>query len=97
MTKINRITVQESEEKHWERVQRFLQEVGLVCDYLHWRVVCKRCGEQPAPSPLFAMTADADGELSDGLIIKQLEVISQQARAGFVEGEGFPVFGSLEN
>lgn len=88
--------VPESEDSHWAQVQRFLQEVGLVVDYLHWRVICKRCGEQPLPSPLFAMTADADGELTDKLVVKQLEDIARQARAGFIAGDGFPVFGPLD-
>lgn len=80
---------------HWRRIQAFLQEVGIVNDYLHWRVLCKRYGEQPG-SPLFAMVADTDGELTDEVIIEKLEAIARQARAGFVAGEGFPLFGSLE-
>lgn len=26
----------------WLRIQAFLQEAGIVLDYLHWRVLCKR-------------------------------------------------------
>lgn len=85
----------EAGERHWERVQRFLQEVGLVVDYLHARVVCKRNGEPEKLSPLYAQVADADGELTDELIVEQLNAIARQAAAGFVAGDGFPVFGPL--
>lgn len=85
----------ESDDMHWMRVQRVLQEVGLVVDYLHTRVVCKRNCESTTLSPHFAQVADADGELTDVLIVKQLEAIARQAKAGFVSGEGFPVFGPL--
>ena len=78
----------------WRRIQTFIQEAGLVLDYLHWRVLCKRNGDQPAPA-LFLMTADGDGELTEEMIITQLEAIARQARAGFVDGQGFPVFASL--
>ena len=78
----------------WRRIQAFIQEAGIVLDYLHWRVLCKRYGEQPA-SALFLMTADDDGELTEEMIVEQLEAIAQQARAGFVDGPGFPVFASL--
>ena len=81
-------------EARWRRIQAFIQEAGLVLDYLHWRVLCKRYGEQPA-SALFLMTADEDGELTEEMIVEQLEAIAQQARAGFVDGPGFPVFASL--
>ena len=80
----------------WRRIQAFIQEVGIVLDYLHWRVLCKRYGEQPA-SALFLMTADDDGELTEEMIVKQLEAIARQARAGFVDGPGFPVFASLNS
>jgi len=85
----------EGTDSRWRRIQAFLQEVGVVNNYLHWRVLCKRYGEQPG-SPLFRMTADLEGELSEELIVKQLEAIARQARAGFVPGEGFPLFGSFE-
>ena len=78
----------------WRRIQAFIQEAGIVLDYLHWRVLCKRYGEQPA-SALFLMTADDDGELTEEMIVEQLEAIARQARAGFVVGPGFPVFASL--
>ena len=78
----------------WRRIQAFIQEAGLVLDYLHWRVLCKLCGDQPA-SALFLMTADSDGELTEEMIVAQLEAIARQARAGFVDGPGFPVFASL--
>ena len=81
-------------DERWRRIQAFIQEAGLVLDYLHWRVLCKRCGDQPAPA-LFLMTADGDGELTEEMIIAQLEAIARQARAGFVDGPGFPVFASL--
>ena len=92
-----RLALAKAEDNHWIHVQRFLQEVGLVVDYLHTRVVCKRNCEPTKLSPLFAQAADADGELTDALIVSQLEAIARQARAGFVAGEGFPVFGPLEN
>ena len=41
------------------------------------------------------MTADNDGELTEEMIVAQLEAIARQARAGFVDGSGFPVFASL--
>ena len=91
----NKKKMTESEDKHWELVRRFLQEVGLVADYLHDRVVCKRNGEPEKLSPLFAQVADADGELTDELIVEQLNAIARQAAAGFVAGDGFPVFGPL--
>lgn len=78
----------------WRRIKAFIQEAGLVLDYLHWRVLCKCSGDQPA-SALFLMTADNDGELTEEMIVAQLEAIARQARAGFVDGPGFPVFASL--
>lgn len=78
----------------WRRIQAFIQEAGIVLDYLHWRVLCKRYGEQPA-SALFLMTADDDGELTEEMIVEQLEAIARQARAGFVDGPEFSVFASL--
>ena len=87
-------TTSEACDVRWRRIQAFIQEAGLVLDYLHWRVLCKRCGDQPAPA-LFLMTADGDGELTEEMIVAQLEAIARQARAGFVDGPGFPVFASL--
>ena len=80
--------------KRWRRIQAFIQEVGVVNDYLHWRVLCKRHGAQPA-LPLFKMTAESEGELTEESIIELYEAIARQARAGFVEGSGFPVFAPL--
>ncbi len=90
------------EEQRWERIQAFIQEVGMVSDYLHWRVLCKLSeisGGQPpeAESPVFGMTADSEGELTEEAIIRQFEAIARQAHAGFVDGPDFPVFGSLEH
>ena len=34
-------------------------------------------------------------ELTEKMVIAQLEAIARQARAGFVDGPGFPVFASL--
>lgn len=76
----------------WRRIQAFIQEAGIVLDYLYWRVLCKRYGEQPAPA-LFLMTAD--GGLTEEMVVEQLEAIARQARVGFVDGPGFPVFASL--
>ena len=84
----------ETSNARWRRIQAFIQEAGLVLDYLHWRVLCKRNGDQPAPA-LFLMTADGGGEFTEEMIITQLEAIARQARAGFVDGQGFPVFASL--
>lgn len=78
----------------WRRIQAFIQEAGIVLDYLHWRILCKRYGEQPALA-LFLMTADDDGELTEEMVVEQLEAIARQARAGFVDGPGFPVFALL--
>ena len=78
----------------WRRIQAFIQEAGIVIDYLHWRVLCKCSGVQPA-SALFLMTADGDGELNEEMVIARLEAIARQAWAGFVDGPGFPVFASL--
>ncbi len=87
-------TTSEACDVRWRRIQAFIQEAGLVLYYLHWRVLCKRCGDQPAPA-LFLMTADGDGELTEEMIVAQFEAIARQARAGFVDGPGFPVFASL--
>ena len=43
------------------------------------------------------LQADADGELTDKMIVEQLEAIARQARAGFIEGDGFPVFVPMED
>ncbi len=83
-----------ADDKRWRRIQAFVQEAGIVLDYLHWRVRCKCSGAQPA-SALFLMTADGDCELTEEMIVAQLEAIARQARAGFVDGPGFPVFASL--
>lgn len=88
------VATTETCDARWRRIQAFIQEAGLVLDYLHWRVLCKCCGDQPAPT-LFLMTADSDGELNEEMIVAQLEAIARQSRAGFVDGQGFPVFASL--
>ena len=88
------VSTPETREARWRRIQAFIQEAGLVLDYLHWRVLCKCSGDQPAPA-LFLMTADGDGELNEEMIVARLEAIARQARAGFVDGPGFPVFASL--
>ena len=82
-------------DKRLRRIQSFLQEAGIVLDYLHWRVLCKLYGEQPAPT-LYLMTSDIDGELTEEMVVEQLEAIALQARAGFVDGPGFPVFAPLD-
>ena len=84
-----------AETKKWLRIQSFIQEAGLALDYLHWRVLCKRCGDRPAPT-LFMMTADNDGELTEEMIVEQLEAIARQARAGFIDGHRFTVVASRE-
>ena len=84
----------EPRDVRWRRIQAFIQEAGIVLDYLHWRVLCKCDGDQPA-SALFLMTADGDGELTEEMIVARLEAIARQARAGFVDGPGFPIFASL--
>ena len=87
-------TILQADDEGWRRIQAFIQEAGIVLDYLHWRVLCKHYGEQPAPA-LFLMTADGDGELTEEMIVEHLEAIARQARAGFVDGPGFPVFAPL--
>lgn len=84
------------EDQRWKRVQAFIEESATILDLIHWRVLCKRYGKHPA-SPLFQMVADSEGELTEAAVVEQIEAIARQARAGFVEGEGFPVFGSLED
>ena len=88
------VSTSENCDARWRRIQAFIQEAGIVLDYLHWRVLCKCSGDQPA-SALFLMTADSDGELTEEMIVGQLEAIARQARAGFVDGHGFPVFASF--
>ena len=88
------VATTETCDARWRRIQAFIQEAGIVLDYLHWRVLCKCSGDQPAPA-LFLMTADGDGELTEEMVVAQLEAIARQARAGFVDGPGFPVFASL--
>jgi len=75
-------------------IQSYLEEAAVTIDYLRWRVLSERLGDQPA-SPLFKITADMDGAFSEAQVIEQLEAIARQARAGFCRGEGFPVFGVL--
>ena len=79
----------------WRRIQTFLQEAAMVIDYLHWRTLGKQNLEQPE-DPLFALTADQDGDLTEDAVVGQLEAIARQARAGFVDGDEFPLFGSLD-
>ena len=88
------VSTPETCDARWRRIQAFIQEAGIVLDYLHWRVLCKCSGVQPA-SALFLMTADGDGELNEEMVIARLEAIARQARAGFVDGPGFPVFASI--
>ena len=84
----------EPRDARWWRIQVFIQEAGIVLEYLHWRVLCKCSGDQPAPA-VFLMTADGDGEQTEETIVAQLEAIARQARAGFVDGPGFPVFATF--
>lgn len=79
----------------WRRILAFLQEAAMVIDYLHWRVLGKQNLEQPGEL-LFALTADLEGPLTEDAVVRQLEAIAQQARAGFVDGDDFPLFGSLD-
>lgn len=84
-----------ADDDRWQRIQAFVQEAGIVLDYLHWRVLCKRYGEQPATA-LYLMSSDSDGELTKEMVVEQLEAIARQARAGFVDGPDFPVFASID-
>ncbi len=88
------VSTPETCDARWRRIQAFIQEAGIVLNYLHWRVLCKCSGDQPAPE-LFLMTADSDGEQTEETIVAQLEAIARQARAGFVDGPGFPVFATF--
>ena len=36
-----------------------------------------------------------EGALNEEMVIARLEAIARQARAGFVDGPGFPVFASI--
>lgn len=81
--------------ERWVRIQTFLQEVGVTIDYLHWRTLDK-LGLKREERPLFELTADQEGELTEEAVVRQLDAIARQARAGFVDGEDFPVFASLE-
>ena len=92
--KIQPAVIPEAEDSHWRRVMVFLQEAGTIIDFLLHRVQCKRTGEDLAEPALYAQAADADGELTEELIVKYLDAIARQARAGFVEGNDglFPVF-----
>lgn len=90
-------TSTENMDPRWRNIQIFLQEVGIVVDYLHWRAVrqCHGDGEK-SESPLFALQASLDGPLTEAAIVEQLEAIARQARKGFVAGPDFPVFGALK-
>ena len=46
-------------------------------------------------SAISSAYAEVYGELTEEMIVAQLEAIARQARAGFVDGPGFPVFASL--
>ena len=95
--KIQTVVIPEAEDRHWRRVMVFLQEAGTIIDFLLRRVYCKRSGEDLSEPALYAQAADDDGELTDELIVKYLSAIARQARAGFVEGDGFPVFVPMED
>ena len=88
--------MKETKEQHWRRIQTFIREAALVLDFLHWRVESELYGEQPT-TPLFTTQAEIDGELTEDYVVSQLESIARQARMGFVEGKGFPVFLPLES
>lgn len=94
---IQTVVIPEAKDRHWCRVMAFLQEAGTIIDFLLHRVYCKRSGEDLSEPALYAMAADDDGEPSDELIVEYLEAIARQARAGFVEGDRFPVFAPLED
>ena len=86
----------ELKDAHWRQVVVFLQEAGTVIDYLLRRVYAKQAGEELSEPVLYAETADDDGPLTDELTVHYLDAMARQARAGFVDGSGFPVFGSME-
>ena len=92
---IQTVVIPETEDRHRCRVMVFLQEAGTIVDFLLRRVYCKRSGEDLAEPALYAQAADDDGERTDELIVKYLDAIARQARAGFVEGDGFPVFAPI--
>ena len=72
--------------------------VEAIClgNWSTWRYGLYCNGGTEKLSPLFGQVADADGELTDELIVEQFNAIARQAAVGFVAGDGFPVFGSLE-
>ena len=86
----------EAEAKHWQRITYFLQEAEMVVHFLLCRAYCKQTGEDLSNPTAFAMQADADGELTDKMVVEQLEAIARQAESGFVDGPGFPVFASMD-
>lgn len=86
----------ESSTDRWAHVQAWLQEAGLVIDYLVSRTIEKRIGSFPAKtSPLFMQTADADGELTEELIVNYFVEMARLAKDGFTTSEEFPVFGGI--
>ena len=88
--------IREAEDAHWRRVTVFLQEAATVLDYLLRRVYAKRLGEDISEPVLYAETADIDGPLSEELVVRYVEAIARSAQAGFVDVDGFPIFGSME-
>lgn len=60
------------------------------------RVYAKRLGEDLSEPVLYAETADIDGPLSEELVVRYVEAIARSAQAGFVDVDGFPIFGSME-
>ncbi len=80
----------------WAHVQAWLQEAGMVIDYLVSRTIEKQTGSFPAKiSALFMQTADADGELTEELIVNYLAEMARLAKEGFSTSEEFPVFGEI--
>lgn len=80
----------------WTHILAFVQEAGLVMDYLHNRIVAEKMGGKvESTTSLFDQLKDSDGELTEDMLVEYLDAIARQAKAGFVEGEGFPVFAPL--
>lgn len=76
-------------------IAAWVVEASCLGNWSTWRYGLY-CNVEPEKlSLLVGQLADADGELTDELIVEQLNAIARQAAAGFVAGDGFPVFGPL--
>ena len=82
----------EIEREKLERMQGFLQNAAMTIDYLHWWVTSKIEGKEGAKNGLFEYQLDDDGEFTEEKVVSHIEAIAKYARAGFGEGDDFPLF-----